>query len=183
MKSAVFLLLLCSVLTGCSPRDGNHRKHDRSGRLMSDTQYQNGKIHGKEIEYHPSGRVKREADYVQGFKNGIEKFYDEKGNLTAEIGYAHGKVHGMTRQYYPNKKIKSKLPYRNGLLEGESQWFYPNGRLQAVSVYSGGKKNGTTKSYEEDAGALLFIEEYQDDRRVRRTEYDPEGRVTAVRSS
>ena len=183
LKNVLLIFLAaCTLLSfsGCSKKDGINKKYYRSGQLMIEAHFAGGKPHGRTTTYYENGKVKEETDYVHGQKEGISKAYYDTGTIESEVEYHNGRAHGMTRQYYTNKKLKSMLPYKDGKMEGLSKWFHPNGKPQAESYYHLGLREGTTKGFNEDTGQITFTEEYKNDKKILRKEYDFEGKVSSA---
>ena len=70
--------------------DGPMILWDKNCELISETNYENGKIHGYWREYYPGGQLMHTAQYFYGQKNGYERWYYENGNLKSEILYEFG---------------------------------------------------------------------------------------------
>ena len=98
--------------------------------------YLDGKLHGMNREYYPSGQIRRECNYNNGLRDGIAKNWEENGSLRHETEYKNGKRNGV-------EKI-----YKNGVLDMESIFkndemiqlkaFY-EGRLSMLEVYENGE--------------------------------------------
>ena len=54
------------TVDGDGRRHGAYRSWTRDGRLHGESHYVHGKVHGKNINYHPDGTVASEADWVMG---------------------------------------------------------------------------------------------------------------------
>ena len=75
----------------------------KSGALMWEAPYVNGKEHGIEKWYYESGALMAEAPYVDGKRHGIEKWYYTSGALQIETPYVRGKMHGIGKCYEADK--------------------------------------------------------------------------------
>jgi antitoxin component YwqK of YwqJK toxin-antitoxin module len=99
--------------------------------------YVDGKLHGMNRKYYPSGHKRVECNYNCGLPDGIEKTWEENGNLNKETEYKNGKMDGV-------EKI-----YKDGILTTEMIWekdemiqlkaFYEDGRLNMFEVYKNGE--------------------------------------------
>jgi len=74
------------------------------------------------------------------------------GKLAAERIYKNGELDGLTRIYYPDGKIKSEWNFKNGMRKGTAKHYTPEGNLR-------------------------FVEEYVNNKRVSRQNFDKRGNV------
>ena len=87
----------------------------KSGALMWEAPYVNGKEHGIVKWYHESGALWSEAPYVNGERHGIERTYYKSGALWWEIPYVDGNKHGIVKNYEADKSnIVSLTLYNKG---------------------------------------------------------------------
>ena len=89
--------------------------YHRSGAILAETPYKNGKMHGIEKFYYESGDLWYETPYVNGKKHGIEHIYYTSGSIMLEVPYKHGIKHGVAKYYDKyNSNILSATLYDNG---------------------------------------------------------------------
>ena len=69
--------------------DGPMLNWDEECNLISETNYENGKIHGYWRGYYSNGQLMRTVQYFYGQKNGYERWYYENGNVKSEIFYEY----------------------------------------------------------------------------------------------
>ena len=76
-------------------QDGYHAEYKRN-RKKIEAYYKNGKRHGRLTQYHDySDKILSESDYLDGKQHGIYKYYDKSGNVTLDYEYKNGeKVRG-----------------------------------------------------------------------------------------
>ncbi|MDR1759093.1 MAG: hypothetical protein LBR60_01045 [Fibrobacter sp.] len=86
-------------------------------------------------EYYPDKKVKSEARYVNGVKQGPEKEFYESGALKAETGYEAGVRSGLSKTFFENGKIRSEVPYENDQMEGTLVTYYENGNIKSKTLY------------------------------------------------
>ena len=55
--------------------------------LISEANYENGKLHGYFNMYYSEGQLMHSVKYFFGQKNGYERLYYKNGNLKTEIHY------------------------------------------------------------------------------------------------
>ncbi len=72
--------------------DGPMIRWDENCGIISETNYENGKIHGYWKEYYPSGKIMHFVNYFYGQKNGVERWYYSSGILKSESIYEYGKL-------------------------------------------------------------------------------------------
>ena len=80
-------------------------------------------------QYYKSGNLMFEFIYKDGKRKGISKNYYENGNLLAEINFKNNKKEGTEKIYYESSKLKSELIYKKGKLEGISKKYYEGGGI------------------------------------------------------
>ena len=59
--------------------------------LVSETNYENGKLHGYWISYYDDGTIMHSVEYFFGQKNGLESWYYESGQIRTQVRYAFDK--------------------------------------------------------------------------------------------
>ena len=65
---------------------------DENCGIISETNYENGKIHGFWKEYYSNGTLMHSAEYFFGQKNGSEKWYYKNGVLKSESIFEYGEL-------------------------------------------------------------------------------------------
>lgn len=103
-------------------QDGAQLEYSESGEIISEMQYQDGKL----------------LDEKGQLKNGEYKTYYSDGNLKSVGYYEKGDLVGKFVQYFKNGKIEREENYRNGKLDGESRDFDKNGELRSIRRYRDG---------------------------------------------
>ena len=72
--------------------DGPMIRWDENCGIISEANYENGKIHGFWKEYYSSGTLMHSTEYFYGQKNGIEKSYYKNGVLKSESIFEYGEL-------------------------------------------------------------------------------------------
>ena len=67
-----------------------------------------------EVSFYPSGRLRREAPYVNGKLHGVYKAYYPLGTLSWESPNVNGKKHGVYKYYLESGALAWKNHYVNG---------------------------------------------------------------------
>jgi antitoxin component YwqK of YwqJK toxin-antitoxin module len=70
--------------------------------------------HGLFVEYHETGAVASEVEYVRGIEHGVCRDYHPNGVLAAEGQYHEGKEHGLWRFWSEDGREERACMYRNG---------------------------------------------------------------------
>ena len=69
--------------------DGPMLSWDEECNLISETNYENGKLHGYWREYYSNGHLMHTIKYFYGQKNGYERWYYKNGNVKSEVLYEY----------------------------------------------------------------------------------------------
>ena len=107
------------------------------GELKTTAAHENGKNHGKYIAYCLNGNVRIEANYKNGFKDGVCKWYYPNGILHISEGSKEGVLHGHSWVYNPDGKIIQRKEYENGVQVGTEETVWGNGRTEMYYYRSG----------------------------------------------
>jgi antitoxin component YwqK of YwqJK toxin-antitoxin module len=102
------------------------RYYDPSGFKIQETDYKNGKLHGKKIVWHSNGLRNR------------------------EIHYKHDEVHGKFIEWYPNGMKATEGNYKNGLHHGKYAGWFKSGIKQWEANYKNGQQHGKYTDWYED---------------------------------
>ncbi len=116
---------------------------------------ENGRAHGKFLEWHPNGQLKVDAHVIEGtpdlsevaqltwFFEGICLVYDEQARLTAKILYEKGLLEGTSLYYHPNGVLSKEIPYHKDGIAGLIQLFDEQGNCIEQINYTEGVKDGS----------------------------------------
>jgi uncharacterized protein len=129
--------------TGQLRSEGNYKKgkatgewklYNRYGVLTGLYQYKDNALHGKIVDYFPTG----------------EKQY--------EYEYKDGKLHGYYQEFYKNGKVKQEGWYQDG--NREQQWltYFQDGSLESDYYYIAGIQSGVGYDYGVDGKLYSEIE-------------------------
>lgn len=105
--------------------------------------YQNNRIHGTKLSFHPAGEPDTVEEWANGQQHGMTVLY-QHGDKYAEIPYAEGKKQGVERHYRDGEKVVREISWQGGQLHGPSStyvgettmtdWYY-NGERTTQSDY------------------------------------------------
>ena len=164
-----------SVRTECyyrhGMRDGFYKEYDEKGNLKKITKYVNDVEQVLESdmkplivqhEYYPNGKVKREASFRDGKREGVWREFDEQGNVLNSQTYqkgvlvgqgivdTDGKRRGLYKEFYPDSTLRAEGVFVEGQRSGEWKFYYHNGQVQEVGRYNEGQPDGIWTWYYEN---------------------------------
>jgi len=144
----------------------------RERRLVSETPWVKGKIHGIKKVYHlPNGKPHMEVLYEKGRRQGEAKTYDLPGRLVKVTPYKNDKTHGKVVEYYPGTQQQKKaIPFRKGKVHGVVFEYYEDGTLKRELPARNDRFHGIEKAYDEK-GQITRTRYWLDDDVVTKGEY------------
>ena len=156
-----------SVRTECyyrhGMRDGFYKEYDEKGNLKKIVKYVNDVEQVLESdmkplvvqhEYYPNGKVKREASFRDGKREGVWREFDEQGNVLNSQTYqkgvlvgqgivdTDGKRRGLYKEFYPDSTLRAEGVFVKGQRSGEWKFYYHNGQVQEIGCYKEGQPDG-----------------------------------------
>ena len=184
-------------------RDGYYKEYDEKGNLKKITKYVNDveQIVESETqplqmqhEYYPNGRVKREASFRGGKREGTWREFDENGNVISSQIYQNGRLvqsgvmdtdgtrRGEWVELYPDSTLRAKGLFINGKRSGEWKFYYPGEVLEQVGNYKNGLFDGTWTWYYPN-GKIQKQEDFMDGLpEGKYVEYDEAGKTIVTGS-
>jgi len=132
---------LKGVLVYCSGSipDGVVRQYYGNHRVKEETEFRDGRAHGRSTKYYPEGETLEESTYTRGMKHGPAKTYLREGQLWLEAHYKNGKLHGTFTSYHDNGNVESEVHYRNGEPHGFHATYDRCGNLVEEGRFGQGK--------------------------------------------
>jgi len=132
---------LNGVLVYCSGSipDGVVRQYYGNGTVREETEFRDGRAHGRSTRYYPEGETLEESTYKRGMRHGPAKTYLREGLLWLEAHYKNGKLHGNFTSYHDNGNVESELHYRNGEPYGFHATYDRHGNLVEEGRFDQGK--------------------------------------------
>lgn len=149
-------------------RDGYYKEYDEKGNLRKITKYVNDVEQVVEHEtqplqmqheYYPNGRVRREASFRGGKREGTWREFDEEGNVISSQIYQNGRMvqsgvmdtdgtrRGEWVELYPDSTLRAKGIFINGKRSGEWLFYYPGEVVEQQGHYKNGLFDGTWTWY------------------------------------
>ena len=191
-----------SVQTECyyrhGLRDGFYKEYDEKGNLKKITKYVNDVEQVLESdmkplvvqhEYYPNGKVKREASFRDGKREGVWREFDEEGNVIKSQTYkkgglvsegvvgTDGKRRGDYKEFYPDSTMRAEGLFIDGLRSGEWKFYYHNGKLQEVGSYKEGNPDGAWTWYYDNGQKQIEEQFYKGQPNGLYKEYDTNGNL------
>jgi len=144
----------------------------RGGRVLSETPWKKGKLHGIKKVYHPpNGKLHMEVPYENGLRQGVAKTYDLPGRLVKVTPYRKDKAHGKVIEYYPGiEQEKKVIPFRKGKVHGVVYEYHEDGTLRRELPARDDRFHGIEKAYDEK-GQLTRTRYWLDDDIVSKDDY------------
>ena len=112
----------------------------RSGNIMSNSFFSDGKPVTEYFEYYPDGKLFRKISTINKMLNGDSIEYYPNGNIKEKISFVDDKMNGEDIEYYENGVVKEKSYFINDEEEGEHFFYDEKGRLIKTEVYKNGIK-------------------------------------------
>jgi antitoxin component YwqK of YwqJK toxin-antitoxin module len=142
------ILLKVTYLNGL--RNGELICRHKNGNLLEHLNYKNGKLHGKQLDYHyDSGKIWREQNYTYGRKDGIQTSYYENGQVDDIQNYQDSLRHGEQKGFWRDCTKSSYSFYINGQPHGEHRRWHKNGQPWTIEHYQNGHKQGEFYKWDE----------------------------------
>jgi antitoxin component YwqK of YwqJK toxin-antitoxin module len=181
-------------------RNGYYKAYDEKGNLTVIKKYVNDveEIIERETtplqmqhEYYPNGRVKREASFRGGKREGTWREFDENGNVINSQIYQNGRLvqsgimdtdgtrRGEWVELYPDSTLRSQGLFINGKRSGEWKFYFPGEHLEQVGRYKDGKLDGTWTWYDMSGKIQKQEDFFNDVPEGKYIEYDEHGKVIA----
>jgi antitoxin component YwqK of YwqJK toxin-antitoxin module len=136
------------------------QQHVSSGKIESETTWENGSIVGIRRTFHPKGELRTETPYEGGQPHGESRTYDTQGRLVRSVRFVNGKRHGDSIDYWSsNPEVKERVvPYRDGLAHGTSKAFYLSGQVKWERPFVNNQLHGTERHYAPDGAVEREIQ-------------------------
>ena len=112
----------------------------RSGNIMSNSFFSDGKPVIEYFEYYPDGKLFRKISTINKMLNGDSIEYYPNGNIKEKISFVDDKMNGEDIEYYENGVVKEKSYFINDEEEGENFFYDEKGRLIKTEIYKNGIK-------------------------------------------
>lgn len=165
--------------------------YHENGQLEEEFQYDdNGKRHGKMVQYDANGKIIKQQEYQHGRlvgkstekdSNGktIIKQYDDGYLISESRFYTNGNIE-YQKQYLINREkirtgkwiqakengdLENETHYLKNKKDGEEKIYYAGNKLKSVTEYTQDRHNGKEIVYEEDPHAIRYEGTWKDGKR------------------
>lgn len=179
-------------------RDGFYKEYDEKGNLKKIIKFVNDVEQVLEpemkplivqYEYYPNGKVRREASFRDGKREGIWREFDEEGNVINSQTYkkgalvsdgvvdTDGKRRGEYKEFYSDSTLRAEGLFVGGLRSGEWKFYYQNGKMQEVGSYKEGEPDGVWIWYYDNGQRQIEEQFYKGKPNGSYKEYDSKGNI------
>ena len=179
-------------------RDGFYKEYDEKGNLKKITKFVNDVEQVLESdqkplvvqhEYYPNGKVRREASFRDGKREGVWRDFDEDGNVIKSQTYkkgvlvgegivdTDGKRRGEYKEFYPDSTLRAEGLFIGGERSGAWKFYYHNGQLQEIGSYKEGQPDGAWTWYYDNGQKQIEEQFYKGQPNGPYKEYDAKGNI------
>lgn len=179
-------------------REGFYKEYDEKGNLKKIIKFVNDVEQVLEPdmkplivqhEYYPNGKVKREASFRDGKREGVWREFDEDGNVINSQTYHNGglvsegvvgtdgKRRGEYKEFFADSTLRAEGLFIDGLRSGEWKFYYQNGKLQEVGSYKDGEPDGVWTWYHDNGQKQIEEQFYKGLHNGSYKEYDAKGNI------
>jgi antitoxin component YwqK of YwqJK toxin-antitoxin module len=131
---------------------------DDHGRMIQESHYAEGKLHGVTSTYQ-DGRLASRQHYVRGVLHGESLAYAASGLVVARMTYEAGKLHREAIFLHDGVVVR-RVRYSMGLMEGETVEYTRDGVPAQSSPYRANLLHGTVRRFAPD-GTVAEERRYQ----------------------
>jgi len=136
-----------------------------SGLLERRIYFLNGREHGIDTTYYPSGCPQAIRSHLQGVESGMwAYYYDSTNQLAWEANYYRGKKHGRYVQLKANGDTIKLENYKNDQFDGLRKQFFKDSKPYKEANYIDGLLDGPFKVYN-DKGILIEELNYKNNKK------------------
>lgn len=179
-------------------RNGFYKEYDEKGNLKKIIKYVNDveQVLESEMkplvvqhEYYPSGKVKREASFRDGKREGVWREFDENGKVLNSQTYENGvlvgqgivdtdgKRRGQYKEFYPDSTLRAEGLFVEGQRSGEWKFYYNNGQIQEIGCYKEGQPDGVWIWYYDNGQKQIEEQFFNGTSNGSYKEYDSKGNI------
>lgn len=118
------------------------KKFSKNGNPYEICMYKKGKLHGKQISFHPNGKKAQILFYKNGKIHGKCFFFRKSGKIRSTYTFKHNKVTGPIAAYSKKGRILHSGYLVDNKLHGDSTFYYADGTVQKLITYRFNQKHG-----------------------------------------
>ena len=139
-------------------------KKDAGGMITEAGIIRNGLKDGVCMTYHPEGKIKTLANYVNGKLNGVYLEMSEREQVELKAHYKNDLLHGTYAKYKYGRPTQ-ELNYKNNELHGPFSEYNDRGKLSKKGSFKDGKQDGILQFFDEEE-KLMMEYKYKDGEKV-----------------
>jgi antitoxin component YwqK of YwqJK toxin-antitoxin module len=163
--------------------DGTCTTCHRNGVVEQQITINEGKRHGTDTSYFPSGCPYSSQTFVNGVIHGTStSYFDSTNRIKSRVNHFMGSLYGPYIVFNEKGDTLKYQEYENNLLSGIKKEYYENSKLKKIVEYKAGRISGSQINYDENGNILLEVNYldgikhgawiyYFDDQKVAREEY------------
>lgn len=121
-------------------RHGRYTEWDKSGNMILDCQYAEGRLEGLHTRYYSNGNTMEISYWQEGKRSGSQEQYDRSGVLRVSCTYQEGRLNGTYRKYNKQGHLLEVIPYVSGRKEGEVVSYSPTGEVRKAKLFHQGRE-------------------------------------------
>jgi antitoxin component YwqK of YwqJK toxin-antitoxin module len=137
------------------PASGLIREYHESGELKSEHNFVDGVLDGSFKVYYASGKLWEEGAYADGSLKGEHRKWWKNGTLALQASYQLGEKHGSYERWYASGKLWEKAEYDQGRLVGPYLKRWKNGKLAHEYRYEKGRPEGPYATFYDNGQSRL----------------------------
>lgn len=134
-------------LNGRRMPDGVYLQYHDSGRVKREFTVADGQLNGECRVFFKSGRLEREGNFRDGRETGTSKLFYANGLVRGSSPYQNGRKHGVTKLYYESGQLQAEMPFTHGEPDGKAKLYYEMGALETEVVFVAGQRHGPILQY------------------------------------
>ena len=101
--------------------------YDAKGNLTEEQYFYRGRIHGKQLSFHPNKKIASESHFVFNVADSIFREWNADGQLVVEGLYEMGSPNGVWNYFYNDGAIKSRKKISNDSYRWRSRFWQNRG--------------------------------------------------------
>lgn len=107
----------------------DEKKHPYDALEKKIKEIEDNKLTDKVLDYHVSGELSYEANFIDGVQQGKSRHLYHTGQISAEGDFKDGFMDGEWTEWYRNGNLKAKTIYKDGLEVKSTVWDDPDDSL------------------------------------------------------
>ncbi|MEO9531128.1 MAG: hypothetical protein ABJG68_06445 [Crocinitomicaceae bacterium] len=173
-----------TYLRNVTPYTGTTFKTDPGGNILAYNNFLDGRMHGEQTKYYPTGELKEKVQYTFGKADGYSTLYYKSGQKMSEMKFDDGTVIDTAKTWHSEGKLKSLSVenredpakgyycsfYKSGnkemeIINGFQTIYYESGEKKAEVQLVMGRPAGEFKKYKKN-GKIEIIELWENGKLV-----------------